>query len=203
MLVDLHVHTRAYSACSTITSEDLLRAMEQLDLSGVCITEHEIFHVEEDWRRVKERAKGFLLFQGIEMYFPECEVLLYGVERSILKQEEGNLERLLRRVDESGGASVLAHPFRHTTHIDDLSCLLESLPFHGVEVENGNCGLDCNQMAEKLRKRFGLASVGGSDAHMPGRIGIASTFFEIDVLDEVDLARAIREGLCEARRSCG
>jgi len=197
MLLDLHVHTDRYSACSHLSEQEMLSTLTTGGLSGVCLTEHERMREKGEWDLLCGLIEEGLLFQGVELYFPECEVLLYGVGPTVLKRDSDDLDRLLRRVDETGGAAVLAHPFRYTTDMDSVCRLLERYSFHGVEVENGGCGQHLNRMAETIRERMGLSSLGGSDAHGPGRIGVAATLFEEMVESNEALARAIRAGRCK------
>ena len=67
-------------------------------------------------------------------------------------------------------------------------------------MENGGCGDHLNRMADTVRERTGLSSLGGSDAHAPGSVGVAATLFEDSIRDEAGLALAIRQGRCEGVR---
>jgi hypothetical protein len=52
-------------------------------------------------------------------------------------------------------------------------------------------------MASDLAFELGLARLGGSDAHLPERVGLCATRFLRPVRNEGDLIRAVRAGLVE------
>jgi hypothetical protein len=52
-------------------------------------------------------------------------------------------------------------------------------------------------MASDLAFELGFARLGGSDAHLPERVGLCATRFLQPVRNERDLIRAVRAGLVE------
>lgn len=62
MLIDLHVHTSAYSACSRIKPRDAIDRAAAVGLTGMAFTEHGRFWPEDAWREVSAYATGRDLF---------------------------------------------------------------------------------------------------------------------------------------------
>ena len=64
MLIDLHCHTTAHSACSAVLPDDLVIAAKSAGLDGVCLTEHDAFWPLELVRALGEKH-GLVVLRGV------------------------------------------------------------------------------------------------------------------------------------------
>jgi hypothetical protein len=138
--------------------------------------------------------------------------LVFGLDEDIPEGTDG--AELLRYVDERGGASVMAHPFRRGggwglwywlekqgLAVDGgLVTRPELAPLHAVETFNGQVTPAELEQAEDLARVLGLPVTGGSDAHRTGAIGRTVTEFARSVRNEEELVREIRAGRVRPRR---
>lgn len=194
MLIDLHCHTRVFSACSALTPDALVRAAKARGLDGVCITEHDALWPLEDIERLAGEM-DFVVLRGMEVTTEVGHVLVFGAGSH--RPETASLEALRQVVAEDGALMFLAHPSRK------YGTLLPSdLPswFDSVESQNGTEGMLQNDHAVHLARGMRLPGIGGSDAHSVREVGICATEFEGDVRGEASFLEALRNGAYKARR---
>jgi predicted metal-dependent phosphoesterase TrpH len=99
-----------------------------------------------------------------------------------------------------GGLLVAPHPFTRWTHSLSSRALLKAHRRQllcGVEVLNASpAGRASRERAVRFADEYGLAAVGGSDAHMLGVVGLACTRFRGHTAD--DLRRALETAATHA-----
>lgn len=194
MLIDLHCHTKLYSACSALTPDALVRAARARGLDGVCITEHDALWDLADIERVG-REMDFLVLRGMEVTTEVGHVLVYGMEaRHTGMSTLGDLHEAVR---DAGALMYLAHPGRAygTMLPDDLPSYFDS-----VEAQNGTEGMLQNDHAAHLARGMRLPGIGGSDSHSVREVGICATEFDGRFHDERSFLEALRTGRYRARR---
>ena len=194
MLIDLHCHTKVYSACSALTPEALVRAAQARGLDGVCITEHDALWPLADIERVAAEM-DFVVVRGMEVTTEVGHVLVFGATAH--HPAMATLAELRRRVRDDGALMYFAHPSRKygTLPPDDLAAYFDS-----VEAHNGTEGILQNDHAVRLATGMRLPGIGGSDAHSVREVGVCATEFENDVRDEATFLAALRAGAYRARR---
>lgn len=194
MLIDLHCHTRRFSACSALTPDALVRAAKARGLDGVCITEHDALWPLDDVVALGAEMQ-FIVLRGMEVTTEVGHVLVFGLERH--EPAMATLAELHRIVRGAGGLMFLAHPSRRYGSLqpNDLSAVFDS-----VETQNGTEGMLQNDNALKLADGLRLPGIGGSDAHSVREVGICATEFDADVRDEASFIAALRGGVYQARR---
>lgn len=194
MLIDLHCHTRVFSACSALTPDALVRAAKMRGLDGVCITEHDALWPADDVRRLGEEM-SFVVLRGIEVTTEVGHVLVFGAEAH--HAEMAQLAKLHRMARAQDALMYLAHPSRRygTLPPDDLSSMFDS-----VETQNGTEGMLQNDNAERLAAPLRLPGIGGSDAHSAREVGVCATRFTDRISDERSFLAALRAGAYEATR---
>ena len=194
MLIDLHCHTKVYSACSALTPDALVRAAKMRGLDGVCITEHDALWPRADIERLRDEMQ-FSVFRGMEVTTEVGHVLVFGVDAH--HPSMAQLQELQRIVRAEGGLMYLAHPSRRygTLPPSDLSSMFDS-----VEAQNGTEGMLQNENATQLAASLTLPGIGGSDAHSAREVGVCATSFEAPLLDEASFLKALRSGSYHARR---
>jgi predicted metal-dependent phosphoesterase TrpH len=209
MLIDTHIHTNRYSACSILEPHDLVRKAIELGLSGIVITEHHRLWSRREIEALKRDAGSKLkIFRGQEVACPMGHLLIYGYYEKL----DGHLrlDQILSKVHDKGGIVIMAHPFRYGHFMGDtIETLQDSFNcFDGIEVLNGNQTANENEYSMKvwtsLRESEGVlslnAGLGGSDAHSVGMLGTYATKFHNVVESDTDLITEIKSGKCEAVR---
>jgi predicted metal-dependent phosphoesterase TrpH len=194
MLIDLHCHTKVYSACSALTPDALVRAAKARGLDGVCITEHDALWPLAEVERIG-REMDFVVLRGMEVTTEVGHVLVFGMEEHHPAMATlGALRRVARHAE---ALMYLAHPSRKYG-----SMLPEDLPtyFDSVETQNGTEGMLQNDHAAHLARGMRLPGIGGSDSHSVREVGVCATAFDGAVRDEASFLEALRAGAYRARR---
>lgn len=196
MIVDLHVHTNISSRCSSIQPPELVERAREIGLDAVCVTEHSSFRgAQVNYEYSLDQ--GFRVFRGMEVYTELGDMLVLGWEEQV-RYYLFPFEELKKEVVKRDGVIIPAHPCRgvadarHRHHRTLPEELLECI--EAIETLNGAVNRKSNEQAEKLRKRYGLFGVGGSDAHHVSHIGRCLTVFEDEPADERELMEALRSG---------
>ncbi len=197
MKIDLHIHTTAYSKCSTMSPDELMMAARAAGLDGVCITEHDRIWTVQEARALAEKH-GLPVFRGMEITTTGGDILVFGME-----EEPNHMwtpADLKNRVNKAGGVAIAAHPFRGfllfgfgalNMNVQDAIGNPTFLHVHGLEVCNSLVTSDENDLASQVADELGLLKTGGSDAHSPQAVGTCVTMFEEKINDEQDLVRAL------------
>jgi predicted metal-dependent phosphoesterase TrpH len=194
LLIDLHCHTRVYSACSALTPEALVRAAQAKGLHGVCITEHDAVWPLDDVERLT-REMNFLVLRGMEVTTEVGHVLVFGLDEH--HPSMATVDVLRARVREEGGLMYLAHPGRRygTLPPRDLAAYFDS-----VEAWNGTEGTLENEHASQLARGMRLHGIGGSDAHSVREVGVCATEFTSAIDGERSFLQALRANDYRATR---
>ncbi|MEX0749823.1 MAG: PHP domain-containing protein [Dehalococcoidia bacterium] len=194
MLIDLHCHTKVYSACSALTPDALVRAARMRGIDGVCITEHDAAWPTDDVRRLADEM-DFTVLRGMEITTEIGHVLVFGVHA--YHPSMARLADLHRIVRGEGACMYLAHPSRRygTLPPDDLGTLFDS-----VETQNGTEGMLQNDTATRMAASLRLPGIGGSDAHSAREVGVCATEFDVEIRDETSFLWALRAGRYRAVR---
>lgn len=189
MLIDLHIHHRRGSHCSSLHTKDLVKQAKKMNLDAVCITDHNTMTAVE---RVKKVGKqyGLIVLGGMEVKCHEGDVLAFGLwtppPQGIMAQD------LVDRVHKERGVVIIAHPFRSSA----LSLREKIFEIHGIdaiEVLNGNSSPEENQTALEASKKLNLPGTGGSDAHSLNNVAKCVTEFEDDdISNELELITALK-----------
>jgi hypothetical protein len=181
--LELHLHTKAGSADSSITADQLGERAREQGTDALVVTEH--FRVWSDWEREAFEARwGIRLYPAIEVTTDLGHTLLIGVE-PMTKLPSMTRELLAMAADE-GWLAIAAHPFRHYydgIHVSqrppfepglDVDELAEYEYFGNVdaiEVANGGSTDRENGLALAVATKLGKPVTAGSDAHHIDEIG--------------------------------
>jgi len=208
MRVDLHVHTTAGSADSSIRASVLGERARAAGLDAVAVTEH--FRAWEEFEAAQlESESSLTLLRGIEWNTDRGHILVFGLDR--YDTSVRSAERLRELVQAAGGFMVLAHPFRHFFDPPPARRWLTgegpatmtaaewaALPVFGlvdeIEVQNGNCTGRENAFAAEVAAVLGMRGTGGSDAHYPDDVGKCHTVFERQVRTVTELMIELAAG---------
>jgi len=196
MLVDMHVHTNISSRCSSIRPEELVERAREVGLDAVCVTEHSTYRGAQVNHEYALKH-GFKVFRGMEVLTELGDMLVFGWQGEI-RYYLVPFEDLKGEVEKQNGVIIPAHPCRgeddarHRNRYGIPNELLEAI--FAIETRNGAVNRKSNAEAERIRKKYDLFGVGGSDAHHFSHIGRCVTVFEDEIADEVGLMEALRSG---------
>lgn len=188
-LYETHCHTNVTSACSRLSPEDIVDLYLKNGYTGVFITDHflngncvgkireekdfkkQIEMFFEGYRKVKDVANGTIdVFCGFETSYKGTDVLVYGWDEEKTKLYPEIMSMTMREfinfVNDNGGLTVQAHPFREANYIDHIRLFPET---EGVEVYNSSRDYLCNKLGYEYYKaynaEYGKCKTGGSDIH--------------------------------------
>ncbi len=203
---DLHVHT-CLSDGMAAPQEVLDYVQEHTDLDVIAVTDHDSLEgawaVREAWARGRYR---FQVVVGMEVTAIEGHILALFVEAPLPSLRPA--AEVVEAIHRQGGLAIIAHPLSLVTRslnrrdIERLMTLPGPLAHaDGMEVANGFARslplmAGRHRTVQELCRRFGLARVGGSDAHFRQAIGSAYTLFPGRSAE--DLRRAILARTTEA-----
>ncbi|MEW5940387.1 MAG: PHP domain-containing protein [Chloroflexota bacterium] len=203
-LADLHVHT-IYSYDGTAPVPSVLRRAREVGLDVIAVTDHDV--IEGALRALDLAPKyGVEVIPGIEITTAEGDLLALFVHETI--QAGRSLVETVLNVRELGGICIAPHPSARGMGMKSLSvkAIVKALrvpavadTLIGIESYNATA-LDKVHIsaARLLTSRMNLASVGNSDAHVLGAIGLGAT--EFPGQGAADLLSALRSGQTSVRR---
>jgi predicted metal-dependent phosphoesterase TrpH len=198
MKIDMHVHTRCYSACSNIKPHLLIEKAQEVGLDGVVITEHNVCWPESEKEKLRAQSQGLKLFFGVEVNVRQGEHYLVYIKDSIelpsIYEDMGE-EELFHKVHSVGGAIIAAHPFRFNREFERK--FLRHYPVDGLEVMSTNINNKDTIRTSDLAEKTNLCRIASSDAHSLKAIGRYYTIFEEKINSESDLIRAIKNKKCK------
>ena len=182
---ETHLHTSPVSRCARVSVRENLEFYKNLGYDGVFITNHfldgsininyntpyeeKINFYFSDYENGVDFGKeiGIKVFCGVETTFMGTDFLVYGLKKEWFLEhpEIMDLEKKtqLSLMKESGAFIVQAHPFREASYIDHIRLFPQSVD--GVEIINGNCSLEQNDLAKIYAEHYGLIKLAGSDNH--------------------------------------
>jgi hypothetical protein len=204
MIIDLHIHTKPASACSSLDPIELFQEAKRIGLDGICLTEHDKLWDSQEVARLRKEY-DLVILRGVEVTSMEGDILVFG-----LKDELNgiiSLEKLREVVDETGGVMLASHPFRGgfiagkeftipgLTLTVENACKEHVFQFvEGMEVLNGENSDIENEFAVEVCQQLSLRGVGGSDAHNVSEVGRCVTIFEQKISTEEELIQELKAG---------
>lgn len=211
--IDTHVHTDESSSCGKIPGAEVARLYAEAGYDAIVITDHyydALFERMGDipwpdkvrrylagYRAAAEAGErlGLRVILGLELRLVGApnDFLVFGPDEQFLLDRPALYELSLSEVrdmlDDMGGVTIAAHPFRGSPEPTDPATI------HGVEVMNGHPRQENrNALAQDLAERYGLIMVGGSDAHFLEGVARVRMLMQREITDGLDLAAALRSG---------
>ncbi|MCK5553329.1 MAG: PHP domain-containing protein [Deltaproteobacteria bacterium] len=196
MRIDLHCHSK-YSHDNYLEPEELIEQAINVNLDGVCFTEHNSLGASRPVERITI-PEGFYIFRGLEISTDRGHLLVYG-----LKDDSWNIWnrdnyldvfQVIEIVHGLGGICVPAHPFRGWDSFGEDVLSIEGLD--AIETHSGRNSEDENREAMHAARIKNLPSIGGSDCHSKEQVGRAFTEFTYPVHTVHELIEEIRKGNC-------
>jgi predicted metal-dependent phosphoesterase TrpH len=199
--IDLHVHTDRLSPDSTLDPEEAIKTAIDLDLDGICFTEHDRSWELSDITSLSAKY-DFPIFRGVEVMVKEGgEILVFGLNRNFTTVIDiGTLRQMAL---DAQAFMIAAHPFRGfpcntITEFDKAADLVLKRPvfdkIDGLEGYNGRNVEGNNAFALQLSDQLNLPYSGGSDAHSRGELAKCVTLFEKDIRNEAEFLAELKAG---------
>lgn len=189
MFIDMHMHEMTYSKDSFLKLDEMVRIGKEKGLGAICITDHDSMGLKDYAAEYTERT-GFPVFVGIEFFSLQGDIVAFGIEDYPKKRIPA--QNFIDLVKEQGGVCFAAHPFRNNNRgLEENLRTVRGLD--GLEVLNGSTSPEACMKAAVYAKELGLFTLGASDCHMPGKVGVCATYFPEEV-------RTMEEFLVEFRK---
>ena len=181
--LDLHVHTNRSPDGST-PPEDLPAIARNRGLDGYAITDHNILSSDSN--------NELLILPGIEISTSDGHVIGLGISEAIPRGLSA--DETIRRIRDSGGVSIVAHPYDLFRPAVKLHLLTERP--NAIEVINSASFLHSYSWARarKFAERGDYPMTGGSDSHIPDTLGRAYTEIESESKDVRSVLASLRAG---------
>lgn len=190
MLIDTHMHESKYSHDSEVSLEEIVTKAKDIGLDGVCMTDHESNQIKKEAAELAKK-EDFLIIVGAEVLTYEGDLLVFGLDK--LPKRKLHAQELIDIVNENGGVTISAHPFRNNGRgMGEKIRELRGLA--GIETFNGSTKPENNSKAYKLALELGIPCFGGSDTHIIERVGKFATAFSGEVSNMEEFIAAIKEG---------
>jgi hypothetical protein len=200
MIIDLHVHTRRYSGCSSIEAKDLIKAALAARIDGMILTEHGIIWDPLKLAPLGEEAEreGVLILAAQEVTSLHMgkrqDFIVLGLSESM--GARGSAKDLVNEAHDRGGLVIAAHPFKPSRL---------GVGYHGAGEDIYELGVDAVELLhpshdraarDKVRQAAAALNIpmtGGSDAHEIYELGSYATRFLDHVQSMEDIIQAIRK----------
>jgi predicted metal-dependent phosphoesterase TrpH len=185
---DLHIHSNHSDGLATIP-EIMDYVQGHTDLSVIAITDHNTIEGARFAQSLQDMY-DFEVVVGEEVSTKQGHVIGLWLEETI--PAGMSAIRTIAAINEQGGVAVIPHPFSNQGifgpfGLKGLADKLNDMAFHALEVYNSLPFLiGANRMAAKaLTGGQGIASTGGSDAHMLKGVGRGYTLFRGETAEDL------------------
>lgn len=194
--IDLHVHTRRYSACAELLDPlDLAQSMRRAGLQALVITEHDVLWGRDELAELNRQTAPLRVYRGVEVSAREGHVVVIGLEGVAAVKAGLPVAELAEIMRCEQAAAIWAHPPEASLRTPlkaDAEVLATAID--AVEVFSTVTRNETSRAARAFARQRGIVEVAGSDAHYPEQIGAVCTVFKTLPPDETALARMIKRG---------
>ena len=194
MILEIHTHSSAHSACSSVSAIDIVERCVAMDLQGVVLTDHHYLWPQAELDELRAACAvpdHFVILSGQEVTTSDVgDLLVYGADRSL--PAGTSLVEIRQWFPQAG--LVLAHPYRNGNHPDDAILLHAGLD--AIEIFNANQRASENVRALQDWHRLKFTAVAGTDLHAASYCGTYPTDFDHHIQNVTELATEIRTGRC-------
>lgn len=185
-IYETHLHTNEASACAVLSGKEQALRYKEAGYDGIIVTDHffngnSCIPIDLTWEERVERfcsgyenarlmgdKLGLSVFFGWESNYHSTEFLIYGPDKEWLKHQPDMLswtiEEQYKKVRETGGLVVHAHPYRIRPYISEVRLFPDYVD--AVEVINvGNQNEEFDRLAAAYAKRHSKPATAGTDSH--------------------------------------
>ncbi len=165
---DLHIHSK-YSHDGSNSPRSIVKKSAKLGYDVISITDHNTMRGVSDATDYGKEY-GIRVIPGIEVATDAGDVIGLDVGEEVKSR---NWADVILEIKEKGGLSILPHPFRGHTNIEELASRCDI-----VEVLNARNSPEQDKKAADLAARLMKPTIAGSDAHTLCEVGNVSNLFE-------------------------
>lgn len=193
MLLDCHLHTRNYSACSTLDPSEACRLAARRGLQALVFSEHHRLWDAGDLAILQRRHPELVLHRGMEVSLAEGYDLVIVSAGVVEEFPCGTPFAKVRKglAGIRGDSFVfLAHAFRYTERIDEA---MDMLLDYVDAVEHASINIlkvGCERVGDRYRslraalyadvsRRYGLPAIYNSDSHHPWAVGAVASQLDV------------------------
>ncbi len=195
LFLDIHLHTKRYSACSQIDPSRLIAQAIAAGVDGLVITEHHQQWPQDELDALVKQSGhlGFLVLSGFEYTSNKGDLLIYGVPAHAVASFKRGWEpaEAIRIAHEFGAVCVAAHPTRAGMGFDER---LLTLKLAAMEVCSVNMQEHERKLAAKIAQTVRVPGIAASDAHVLRDVGRFTTEFLDPIQNMPDLQKALKHG---------
>lgn len=209
MLIDCHIHSSRYSACSVITPQKICALAVQRGLDAIVLTEHQIQWLKPELDQLKRANPALSIYSGVEVSLAEgYDVVVIAENKGLYFRFGLRFKELLEELSylHSPYFMFIAHPFRyHSARPSELEEILNQVD--GIEINSVNIlrGQACKNKDKflplnsktylQVQKETGLIALFNSDAHAEDSVGSVANNIEVSALpeDESELAKLLKK----------
>ena len=178
MIYDLHTHSK-YSRDGWMEPKTLVKTAIKKGLAGIAITDHNT--IEGGLKAKEFETENFEVVVGSEIATDRGEVIGLFLSEEVVSR---NFIEVINEIRNQSGTVVLPHPFDELRGNGIAPGKEDAKLVDYVETFNSRCfRTKYNEMAAEYAKKYGLKSLGGSDAHFAHEVGRAGITTEDDLHD--------------------
>ena len=190
MFIDTHMHEMTYSKDSFLKLDEMVTIAKEKGLDAICITDHDSMGLK-DYAAEYTQKTGFPVFVGIEFFSLQGDIVAFGIDD--YPRERIPAQDFIDLVKAQGGVCFAAHPFRNNNrgleeHLREVKGL------DGLEVLNGSTSPEACLKAAMYAAELGLFTLGSSDCHVPGKVGVCATYFPEEVHTMEEFLKVFKKG---------
>lgn len=190
MFIDTHMHERTYSKDSFLRLDEMVEIARERGLGAICITDHDSMGLKAYAEEYTKR-EGFPIFVGIEFFSLQGDIIAFGIDD--YPPERVSAQEFIDYVKERGGVCFAAHPFRNNKRgLEEHLRRVKGLD--GLEVLNGSTSPEACMTAALYARELGLFTLGSSDCHIPGKVGVCATYFQEEIRTIEEFIAALKKG---------
>lgn len=190
MFIDTHMHERTYSKDSFLRLDEMVEIARERGLGAICITDHDSMGLKAYAEEYTKR-EGFPIFVGIEFFSLQGDIIAFGIDD--YPPERVSAQEFIDYVKERGGVCFAAHPFRNNKRgLEEHLRRVKGLD--GLEVLNGSTSPEDCMTAALYARELGLFTLGSSDCHIPGKVGVCATYFQEEIRTIEEFVAALKKG---------
>ncbi len=187
---DLHLHSY-YSPCSYNPPKEILRRAKLAGLNGIAITDHHTMKAYPILKKLN-KDKNFEIIPGEEITTQYGDVLALYIKKEIKTKD---FFEVIKETKRQGGIIIIPHPITYTRSMS-MRYPINKLKgkIDAIEIHNSRNTKKLNNAAKVAAKKYGFATVGSSDGHLPTDVGNGYTIFEGNLRDAIKRKKTIVGG---------
>lgn len=158
---DFHIHSW-YSYDSISNPRNIMKCSKKFGFTHISITDHNSIKGSLEAKKY-ESEFGIKVIIGEEIKTDIGDIIGLGLVENAIT---GNWLDVIKNINQQGGISVLAHPFRGHKNIIEVAQKVDL-----IEVWNSHSSYDENRRSYELAIKLNKPFIVGSDAHTYREIG--------------------------------